>query len=402
MKLNDIITAESLRNVMTQREYRDYCQGLSKKDISAQIQSICVSKVDDGTYTFKLKEEDGVYMNAHTKKSLEYLFQNLLIRKLNQNIIKAYRLKTTDRRTIIKQIVQLLQSKLPIQILRKDIHHFFESVNPSMILDKLRKDGRITIQTLSLIETLLGQAKDLGAEGLPRGLSISSGLTEYLLRKFDYEFIRHEGVMLYGRFVDDMIFVCTTDVDVQEIQKKVDISLQRLQLSENLRKRQTLTTTDLNNGNTFDFLGYQFTRKGSLEVDIAEQKLKKIKTRIVIAFKQYLKDKDGNLLVERMKYLSCTSTIQSSALKNLQIGIPANYVAVMNSNKSLTELDTFYRRVLYCRKGVFGKTLHDLLATDNAAERRLRQIGFRNSFDTKRKVSFTAQEISRIKNCWHG
>lgn len=396
--INSIITVESLWNVMTQKEHRDFCSMLSKEDALTQIKAICVDKVYDGTYTFNIKNVDGVFKNACSWNSMEYLCQNLLIRKLNQNIMRAYRLKVVDRRKIINQLRQILKYKIPIEVLRKDVHHFFESVKPSKVIELLKSDGRITQQTQELIEQLLSQTTGMGAQGLPRGLSISSSLSEFYMRKFDYEFIRYDGMLLYCRFVDDMLFVCTSYVNVEDIQQKVDNAFLRLDLIENTKKKQTLSSSDLEAGQTFDFLGYKF--EGKRTIGIADAKLNKIKTRIVISFKQYLKNKDGQLLVERMRYLSCVSSIENSALKNIRIGLPSNYVA-LNDDNSLNELDTFYRGLISCKKGTFGRDLQSLLSTDVALKRQLQSVNFKNSFFNRRKVNVTASRIHQINECWH-
>lgn len=383
---------------MTQKEHRDFCSMLSKEDVLTQIKALCVDKVYDGTYTFNIKNVGGVLKNACTRNSMEYLCQNLLIRKLNQNIMRTYRLKVVDRREIIFQLRQILKYEIPIEVLRKDVHHFFESIKPSKVIDLLKSDGRITQQTQGLIEQLLSQTTGMGALGLPRGLSISSSLSEFYMRKFDYEFIRYEGILLYCRFVDDMLFVCTSSVNVEDIQQKVDNAFLRLDLIENTKKKQTLSSSNLETGQTFDFLGYKFGGDGT--IGIAEAKLNKLKTRIVISFKQYLKNKDGQLLVERMRYLSCVSSIENSALKNIRIGLPSNYIA-LNDDNSLNELDTFYRGLISCKKGTFGRDLQSLLSTDVALKRQLQSVNFKNSFFNRRKVNFTASRIHQINECWH-
>lgn len=397
---SSIITVETLKRVMTQKEYRDYCSGLSKEETSTQIQTVCVDKVYDGTYTFSIKEDDGVFMNAHPKGSMEYLCQNLLIRKLNQNIMRAYRLKVVNRGKMVNQLKQLLQCEMPLQVLRKDIHHFFESTPPSEVMEFLKSEGHVTRQTQLLIEQLLSQTTGMGASGLPRGLSISSGLTEFYMRKFDYEFIRHEGLLLYCRFVDDMLFVCTENVNVQDIQEKVDAAFKRLGYEENTKKKQTITISELKTGKTFDFLGYKFGWSKKAFVNIADVKVKKIKTRMVIAFKQFLKDKDEYLIVMRMKYLTCVSSIESPALKDIRIGTPSNYIAV-NDDKSLKELDTFYRGLVACRKGRFGTELQTLFHSNPTSEKKLKAINFTNSFSNRRRVSFSASELNKINKCWY-
>lgn len=398
--MDALISVKSLWSVMTQREYRDYCSGMTKGGISKSLQQICVDKVYEGNYRFNLKIIENVVMNNHPRKSLEYLCQNLLIRNLNKNILKAYRLQSANRNVISRQLLQLLNKNVQFNILRKDVRHFFESIQPSKVMEQLKEEGRITIQTIDLLDGLLNETSRLGAQGLPRGLSISSGLSEYFMRKYDYEFIRLEGLLYYCRFVDDMLFVSSSVLDVNDIQEKVNQALGCLEIQENEEKKQSLTSDDLKGGKPFDFLGYQFKFvDNAIKVDIAVNKINKIKTRMVIAFKQYVVNKKSDLLYERMRYLTCICTICGPNLRKIKIGIPANYFAI-NIYVGLKDLDGFYRRLLYCKRGKFGLKLQSLLVENWDLRKRLERISFTNSFERKRKFKVSPKRIHDITECW--
>ena len=385
---------------MTQMEHRNYFNGVSNDVINASIQNICVDKIYAGTYDFRLKLENDVFMNAHPRKSVEYLCQNLLLRKLNKNILKAYRLRVVDRKKIICQIVQLCNCKLPIQVMRKDVHHFFDSVQPKQVLTLLEKDGIVEKQTLDLCEKILKQTTVLGAPGIPKGLSISSGLTEFYMRKFDYEFQRLEGMLLYCRFVDDIICVCTGNMDLNNLQEKFKDSLSRLHLTENYSKKITLSADSIKSGTGFVYLGYELKKEDKLIVNIAEEKIKKLKTKIVVAFKQFIKDHNERLLLDRMRYLTCITTIKSSHLRDVWIGTPANYSAISIPSESLREIDTFYRSLLATKKGSFGRAFRAEMNARQILHHKLCVISFSDSFENKRKFKISPKRIHSINRCW--
>ncbi|MDO4212081.1 MAG: antiviral reverse transcriptase Drt3a, partial [Bacteroidales bacterium] len=306
---------------------------------------------------------DELCSNAHPYGSVEYLCQDLLIRKLSVNIMHSYRIKPTNRNLIVRQIKQLLGTETPLCIMRKDVRHFFESVNPAEVLIKMRKDGRVGCKTIQLCETLLRCATNLGAVGVPRGLAISSALTEFLMHKFDHTFTKLPDTLLYNRYVDDIIMISTNRCDMDAVQRLVDESLGTVGLIENKDKCYSLTYEEWTSGMEFEYLGYSFAfADNEIKVKIADKKLKRIKTRITRAFKDFVKTGDEQMLFDRMQFLACISYVKSSSLNKVKVGLPANYSATTGCD-SFKEIDCYYQNILHCKNGAFGHKLQTSLST---------------------------------------
>lgn len=395
---SQIVSAKALYDVMSQEEHRNYCNGKDKEIVLAEIQSICIDKIYNNVFRFNLTLQDELCINAHSKGSMEYLCQDLLIRKLSANIMRTYRLKTSNRNLIVRQITQLLKSKTPLCIMRKDVRHFFESVDPKSVLKKLRRDGRLALQTIVLCEALIKEAESIGAIGVPRGLAISSALTEFLMHKFDYTFTKLPDTLLYNRYVDDIIMISTCRCDTNQVQILVDESLEILALEENREKRYTLTYEEWLSGKKFEYLGYsfQYLEKG-VNVNIAENKLNRIKTRITKAFKDFVKTGDEQMLFDRMQFLACISYVKSSSLRKVMIGLPANYSATTNV-ESFKEIDKYYHNILYCKSGAFGHNLQAKLTP--IYKDKLNRISFAHCYNSRIKRKFSGARIHKLKNCW--
>lgn len=395
---SQIISAQSLYAVMTQEEHRNYGHGKDKETMLTEIQKTCVDKVYDGSYCFCLALQDELCINAYPYGSVEYLCQDLLIRKLSVNIMHSYRLKPTNRNLIVRQIKQLLETETPLCIIRKDVRHFFESVNPAEVLTKMCKDGRVGCQTIQLCETLMSCATNLGAVGVPRGLAISSALTEFLMHKFDHTFTKLPDTLLYNRYVDDIIMVSTNRCDMDAVQRLVDESLGAVGLVENKDKRYSLTYEEWNSGMEFEYLGYSFAYTDKeIKVKIADKKLKRIKTRITRAFKHFVKTGDEQMLFDRMQFLACISYVKSSSLNKVKVGLPANYSATTGCD-SFKEIDCYYQNILHCKNGAFGHKLQTSLST--LYRDKLKRICFAHCYEHRIRRKFSGARIHELKDCW--
>lgn len=395
---SQIISAKTLYALMTQQEHRTYCRGKNKEYMIDAIQNICVNKIYDDSYHFNLARQGNLCINAHPYGAIEHLCQDLLIRKLSKNIMHTYGLKTTNRNLVILQIKQLLESNIPLCIMRKDVRNFFENVSTTMILSELKKEGRITLQTIQLCEALLTETDSKGVKGVPRGLAISSAMTEFLMRKFDHTFTKIPDILLYNRYVDDIILINTNQCSISEIQDLVDDSLGVIKLQENTDKKNSLTNQDWIDGKKFEYLGYSFQYSNkSPTVCIANKKLNRIKTKITKAFKDFIKTGDEKLLFDRMQFLACISYIKNSSLRKIKVGLPANY-SFVTTDESFKKIDIYYQRILHSKRGNFGKNLQKRLT--ETYKDKLSRISFVHCYKGQIKRRFSATRMHQLKNCW--
>ena len=182
----------NLYSCTTQTERRN--SGLDKDMLVHEIELCIGNSIDNGSYQFKIKTLKDLYLNDQSKGSIEYLCQDLVLRKLYNNIKRIYGVEQANRNQIVKQMVSLLKDESPKWIVRLDVRHFFESINRSRLIERFQEDGRLNYQSISLLESLFAHPVISSEDGLPRGLSISSVMSELYLKYLDLELRRMDGL----------------------------------------------------------------------------------------------------------------------------------------------------------------------------------------------------------------
>ena len=387
---------QNLYSCTTQTERRN--SGLSKEELVQKV-GLCVSdSVNKGTFQFQIRTLGDLYLNDQQKGSMEYLCQDLVLRKLFNNIKRIYGVGQANRNQIVKQMVLLLKEESPKWLVRLDVRHFFESINRTLLMERLQEDGRLNYQSICLLKNLFAHPTINSEKGLPRGLSVSSVMSELYMKYFDLEIRRMDGVFYYARFVDDIIVFCNNTTAQTNVWEKVPDVLSKIGLHLNPNKsykwdnqQQIVKLT---------YLGYTFLPKGKKDVDvsIAERKINMIKTRITKTFLRFAKDGDYDKLKDRIKFLTGNFTLYNpSTLLPIKVGIYFNYNMVTDK-AVLHALDEYYQRLLHCRTGRLGSLLAARLS---AAQRTyLAKYSFVFGFEHHVNHFFTSATLADIKSCW--
>lgn len=186
-------TPIELYRCTTQAERRN--SGLQKEELIEAIGAELLNTIVSGTYRFQIKQYWDLYLNGQGKRTMAYLCQNLVLRKLHKNIKRIYAVQQADRNTIVKQMKLLLVENVEMRIVRLDVRHFYESIDRQRILAKLTDDARLSYHSLMLLHSLFNDPAIAAGTGLPRGLGISAVLSELYMKYFDLDFKKIEGVM---------------------------------------------------------------------------------------------------------------------------------------------------------------------------------------------------------------
>lgn len=366
--------------------------------------------------TLKLKT---IKRNGKKVYQLEELSDELILRKVAENINYFSDLKQTDRDSIVFNLLALLRETHPYKILRLDIKNFYESISTQSILLKVCNDLNFSRQTIQLLKSFFAYLKAHGIEGIPRGLSLSAVLSEFEMKYFDELCLNSEGVYFYQRFVDDIILILDSNLNVQLFQQKLTNSLPE-GLSFNIKKTKIIeiTRTEKKKGShvtekNLDFLGYRFCiydlledyakkvkSQRMVEVDISDEKKNKIKSRIIKAFLDYLKNGKLDLLADRIKFLTGNFSLldRRNGIKR-KSGIYYNYkYLVFEKSKTLKELDIFFRNILLVPKGKFNSKLTNFLSKSQM--RNLLKNSFINGFKKRIFHYFSPKRLSEIQQCW--
>ena len=225
------------------------------------------------------------------------------------------------------------------------------------------------------------------------------------MRKFDQWIRRHPGVYYYARFVDDIIIFVYSKKVLLELKEIIDSKLQELTNGLRINKSKTKSyDSKLSNPNRpLEYLGYSFSRvkegkDWNLKVTIANKKINKIKTRIVLSLLDFIKNQNFHLLEKRMKFLTGNYSIRKGESGNdLRAGIFFNYSQI-TENVALNELNTFYRNLLFSKNKRIGQKLSSRLNTDQ--KNKLNKYCFRTGFSKRVHNSFRYEEMVEIVKCW--
>ena len=275
----------------------------------------------------------------------------------------------------------------------------------------------LSYYSIFLLKKVFENPNIISYPGLPRGLNISSSLSEIYMRNFDKAIQRHKDVYYYARFVDDIIIFLNSKERALELFQSLNsiISEEKLDLQINDDKTELIDGTNfkiLKKGynkrpihNNIEYLGYRFylnetesKRENKLQVSIAYKKIKKIKSRIVRSYVDYAKTNDFELLKKRIKFLTGNYGISKSNDGSiLKAGIYFNYTHI-NNLEILKELNIFHKKIIYSRKGNLGIKLNARLS--NTQRDILKKHCFIAGFRNKTFNSFTFVEMGQIIKSW--
>jgi hypothetical protein len=349
----------------------------------------------------------------------------LVIRKIDRNIKRISPIFQESRSSIVGNVKSLLSEGVPYRSYRLDVKSFFESFPKQFILDLLYDASILSMPTKQLTDKLLDQ----NGPGLPRGLSISSSLSELAMIPFDAALKKLDHVFFYARFVDDILVVTSGDepegfiIDYVEAMLPSGLTLNKKKL-ETPKKLITIKPYDPNKASvqtfglgkspllSMEYLGYAFevynppkddvpkNQFRTVRLDISNSKINKIKKRIVLAIYSYCKNKDFLLLEARFKFLTSNFSIEDKNRDQKRLaGLYYNYYLVTdNDADGLKELDKFLHSAVLSNKGrIFSRFFN------NSTSRQRRQLlshSFVFNFRKEAFVHHTAKELKRIQRCW--
>lgn len=386
-------SAKSLYACTTQAERRN--SGLKKDEFIEAVGKEVGSTIVEGTYSFQIKQVCDLYLNGRKKKDFDYLCQNLILRKLHDNIKAIYKVQQADRNNIVRQMKILLSENVNMWVVRLDVRHFYESINREKLITKLVEDARLSYPSITLLQSLFKNPVVSSGTGLPRGLGVSAAMSELYMKYFDLTIRRVEGVYYYARFVDDIIVFCSSERSRDLVWKEAKKGLNELGLNLNVEKSYLWSPNS--RGVELIYLGYAFKKRENIvDISMADKKIKVIKTRLTKSFVRFAKDRNFNLLKQRIKFLTGNFTLyQSDTLLPIKVGIFFNYKLATNI-ECLDELDKYYQRLLHCRIGKLGSRI----ALTKSEMKDLEKYSFRFGYINHVNHHFTNDQMVTISNCW--
>lgn len=382
-----------------------------KLDVKSKIASRAADHIRNNLAAMQL---DIVHVKKKPTYHVRGISYSVIVRRLNTILKLTLGPRQPDRDAIIRQLATILREGVTHRVYKFDIKSFFESVDIDQVVRDLTEERIVPRVAIGVLEDYAARLKSLGLSGLPRGLALSSTLAECALRSFDAHTSRLPEVYFYARYVDDIVIVTSGRENKVAFEKLLKKKLP-IGLIFNSAKTaiKDIEVHKKSNGQailaSFDYLGYRInvheTKRNKdnklmrdVTLTIAPKKLTRLKSRICSAILDHVTRPNFTTLVDRLKLLSGNYNrrdLSTGASRN--IGLYCNYRRATSSH-GLAEVDRFLRSTAV---GSRSRISRKLAAVSSVRERRkLLQINFEASFNSKTFYNFPISCIIELSNCW--
>ncbi|MFT9848079.1 RNA-directed DNA polymerase [Aneurinibacillus sp. REN35] len=348
--------------------------------------NIILRKVKNRTYKFtKLKQ---VTRNNRTV-NIPTIRDRILIEYLKDKIKQKYKIKPKNRNDIINNLINILSEDIDYYVIKIDINNFFPSISINELKQKFETSSLLQANEYYIFTQLLNDAKN----GLPQGLSISNYLSELFLENLDMKLKRvHPRILLYSRYVDDIILVITGKLNKNEkvnLQKYIEKIFISFNLQLNRTKTKYIELLKGSKSDMFEYLGYSFQRlkknkTSNLNINISKSKLKKYYKKIDYYIYDFRRNPNIDLLFERLVSFTSINKISKQKIylrKNTELGFKKSNITFgliedykFANDDSFKKIDTYLTHKIYHLKVKYGNNfskLHSLSAVRSKQKQKL-------------------------------
>lgn len=401
--LDQSISKKSISYVVTDNERYIYSSEFKNKTEEVLIDE-CISLFQSSS---DFPDIDFVEVNNKKIFKIDNFTTHVLHKRLNTTLKVINKSKQSDRESIVRSIKDLLRGIGGGSILRLDISGFYESVSLSYLREIILGDDIYSNSTKDLLKKWLVCFESSGADGLPRGLSLSSTLSEMYMKKFDSKVKLSNSILYYARFVDD-IFIFSLQDKVATFDELLSFLPEGIEFNDadNKKYLTDVMGSETDRGVDFGYLGYRFVtikdgKSIRVEVGLSKDKIKKFKGRLSKALLAYSNDNKFDLLEKRFRFLTC-NYILSSRYRGTKVrsGIYYNYKSITDYGlKDLEYLDEFKNSLIFndnFRTNLNGSPI----VLSKIQKIRLAKKSFLYGYKNKIFHKFTVSKIDEIKGCW--
>ncbi|WP_454824824.1 antiviral reverse transcriptase Drt3a [Paraburkholderia xenovorans] len=322
-----------------------------------------------------------------------------VIKQLQRNIFHIYGVKQANRHDLVCQLRDMLGSKFPFELVRTDISSFYESIDRKRLVEKLDRDQLLSPASKKYVKQVLDSYGVTSGTptGVPRGVGISAYLAELYLKPVDHAIRAIPGLVLYCRFVDDIVAVFARPPVGKNLGSFKDLIIEIFGnngLAHNAVKTSELKLPDAN-PKKFEYLGYRFHLKsGRFEISPSAAKVAKYRARMNATFADYWREKPVDprgafrKLVGRVKFLTGNTRLSNS--KSCAV------TGIYFNNSIVTDLSSFE---------LLDKRLKTRIAElkRTSLQKQLKNLKFTTGFEQRRYHNFSTRELRMIVRAWkHG
>lgn len=370
-----------------------------------------------------------ITMTHHTHEGLDEftldtssLSIQFAIAQLLHNLKRAFNVRMYDRHTIMTALKSLLNSKMPCYLIRTDVSKFFESIPQDRLMSKIEGSTLLSYKSLAFIKGILkeferikeewGITAILQGKGVPRGVGISSMLSEIYMQDIDRKLRKRKETMFYVRYVDDIILIVRSIGqcrDVEEYYNGVCKLFADYGLSLKPKGDGKCQLIDLVNSNGrpgFDYLGYKLfldpTRKGEqVRFDISNNRQRRIKNRIDNAFLHFENKSKIDVKGARRDLLDALNLITGNIrLRNAKSGVKAGLFYsndLIDIFDSITSLDDYlHHKPLNPYRNAFP-TDQEYEAFKTKLGKKIDKINMKDRWEQRKMYEYPVKRIIEIQ-----
>lgn len=322
-----------------------------------------------------------------------------VIKQLQRNIHRIYGVKQANRHDLVCQLRDMLGSSFPFELVRTDISSFYESIDRKRLVEKLDQDQLLSPASKKYIKQVLDSYGAISgtATGIPRGVGISAYLAELYLRPVDKAIRAIPGLVLYCRFVDDIVVLFARPPAGKNLGSFKDLIIAIF--VENALTHNAAKTSEFKLPDTapqeFEYLGYRFSCIGDKSrVSPSAAKIEKYRVRMKASFDDYWHERPVNpkgafrKLVGRIKFLTGNTRLANSKSRAV--------TGIYYNNSIVTDLSDFEQ---------LDKELKALVSATKRTtlQKQLKKLKFTTGFVQRRYNNFSTRELQMIVRAWkHG
>lgn len=237
------------------------------------------------------------------------------IKNLQRILRGLFNVKQANKHQIMSNVKLLLNTTAPFYLIRTDITSFFESIPQQALLDKINANNLLNNKTKGMIRGILSEynrQKDTHKIktdcGVPRGIGISSYLSEIYMHDIDQHIRNREEVIFYARYVDDILLIlaglpnnqniCQYYKALKELFANYGLEIKKNDPIED--KCKLFNFYDSTKKQQFTYLGYKITISKPSNVinadfGMSDKKIDRIKHKIDTAFTHFEKVSKRNI-----------------------------------------------------------------------------------------------------------
>lgn len=408
-------------------KYKQNQERLSQllKDKEAVLQRVFEDierQINDHAFSFQISVNDHggkQYFSINRNNWPQFYAMKVLQRNLNH----LFNVEMLNRHTVMANLKVLLNTELPFYIIRTDVSGFFESIPQQRLLRLIDRNSLLSTKAKSMVRKVLLEyeaTKDTtrvqAGKGVPRGIGISSPLSEIFMDHLDKKIRERQEVMFYARYVDDIFIVLSSLGGASDLQSyysglEKDFARYGLTLqSVGSNKCKLVDKFYKKNGNALSddltYLGYHLWMEQNKNMvttifGLSDHRKDTIKQRIDHVFRHFANmvkvnpTQARNDLVDGLNLV--TGNIRLSKAKSgVKVGFYYNN-DLLDREEDFTELQNHLdRQVLKIPANLFGNDA-DRTKYENLLKAYLQTIQLRDRWNQRKMYDIGLERIKTIE-----